>query len=90
MATAKGSMNAMKQQGKQAMKEAAYSPTVERLTRLGYAVKGFLYLAIGFTAIAGAMGKSKTPADQIGAIASLTKQPYAEPVLWIVLIGLVG
>lgn len=90
MATAKGSVNAIKQEGKQAVKEVAYSPLVERLTRLGYAVKGFLYMAIGFTAIAGALGKSSTPADQMGAISSFRKLPYAEPILWIVLIGLVA
>ena len=80
----------IKQEGKKAAKEVAYSPAVEKLTRLGYAVKGFLYMAIGFTAIAGALGKSTTPADQMGAIASFRKLPYAEPVLWIILIGLVA
>ena len=90
MATAKGSMNAAKREGKQAVKEAAYSPLMDRLTRLGYAVKGFLYVAIGVIAIAGAMGKSKTPADQMGAIATFSRLPYAELILWIILIGLVS
>jgi hypothetical protein len=90
MATAKGTVKNIQQKGEQVAKEAAYSPLMDRLARLGYAVKGFLYIAMGVIAIAGAMGKSKTPADQIGAIASFQKLPYAEPVLWIILIGLVA
>ena len=58
--------------------------------RLGYAVKGFLYVAIGIIAIAGALGKSTTPADQIGAIVAFSKLPYASVVMWILLIGLVS
>src|ERR1041384_12429 len=63
---------------------------MERLTRLGYAVKGFLYVAIGFIAIASALGKSKTPADQLGAITTFARLPNAEIFLWIILIGLVS
>jgi hypothetical protein len=71
-------------------KEAAFSPLMDRLTRLGYAVKGLLYAGIGLISIAGALGKSSTPADQLGAIAELSKLPAAEPVLWLMLIGLVS
>ena len=71
-------------------KEAAFSPLMENLTRLGYAVKGFLYVAIGFIAIAGALGRSKTPADQLGAIEEFSKLPYADLLLWVILIGLVS
>jgi hypothetical protein len=90
MATVKGTARNIQQKGEQAAKEVAYSPLMDRLARLGYAVKGFLYIAMGVIAITGAMGKSKTPADQIGAIASFQKLPYAVPVLWIILIGLVA
>ena len=83
-------VNSLKGEGKRAAREAAYSPLMEKLTRLGYAVKGFLYISIGMIAIAGALGKSNTPADQLGAIGSFRKLPYAEPFLWIILIGLVS
>lgn len=86
----KGTIKAMKKEGKKAAKEAAYSPLMDRLTRLGYAVKGFLYISIGFISIAGALGKSATPADQIGAIVSFSRLPYAEPLLWIILVGLIS
>lgn len=83
-------VKAVEQEGKKVAKQAVYNPWMERLTRLGYAVKGFLYVAIGFIAIAGALGKSKTPADQIGAISSFARLPNAEIFLWIILIGLIS
>ena len=76
--------------GKQVAKKAAFNPWMERLTRLGYAVKGFLYVAIGFIAIAGALGRSKTPADQLGAIEEFSKLPFAGILLWVILVGLVS
>jgi hypothetical protein len=84
--TAKG----VQAEGKRAAKQAAFSPLMENLTRLGYGVKGFLYIAIGFIAIAGALGRSKTPADQLGAIETFSKLPYADLLLWVILIGLVS
>ena len=83
-------VKAVEREGKKAAEQAAYNPWMERLTRLGYAVKGFLYVAIGFIAIAGALGKSKTPADQVGAISSFARLPNAEIFLWIILVGLIS
>jgi uncharacterized protein DUF1206 len=80
----------VKKEGKKVAKQAVYSPLMENLMRLGYAVKGFLYVAIGFIAIAGALGKSSTPADQIGAIVAFSKLPYASLLLWVILVGLVS
>ena len=77
-------------EGKKKAKEVAYSPWMEKLMRLGYGVKGFLYVAIGLIAIAGALGKSSTPADQIGAIVAFSKLPYADFIMWIILVGLVS
>ena len=59
-------------EGKKVAKDAAFSPLMEKLMRLGYAVKGSLYVAIGMIAIAGALGKSTTPADQLGAIVAFS------------------
>ena len=86
MATAKS----MEMKGKQAAKEAAYSPVMDRLARLGYAVKGLIYIMMGFLAFRGALGKSSTPADQFGAIATFSKLPYAEVFLWVILVGLIS
>jgi len=97
MAKATPTANSMKSvpkniqnEGKKKAKEAAFSPLMEKLMRLGYAVKGFLYVAIGVIAIMGALGKSTTPADQIGAIVAFSKLPNATIFLWIILFGLVS
>ena len=86
-----GSIKGVEAQGKRAAKEAAYSPTMERLTRLGYGIKGLIYITIGLLAIQGSLGKgSTTTADQLGAIQTFSKLPFAQVLLWIVLIGLVS
>lgn len=93
MAKAQASTNPVKEikvEGKRVAKKAAFNPWMERLTRLGYAVKGFLYVAIGIISIAGALGKSNTPADQLGAIVEFSKLPNANVVMWIILVGLVA
>lgn len=77
-------------QGKRAAKEAAYSKTMERLARLGYGVKGLIYITMGLLAIQGALGQGKTPADQLGAIRTFSKLPFAQALLWVVLIGLIS
>src|SRR6266508_6907210 len=80
----------VERQGKRAAKEAAYSPLMDRLTRLGYAVKGVIYITMGFIAFRSALGKSSTPADQLGAIREFGKLPYAQILLWVILIGLIS
>lgn len=87
---AQGPVKQVEQEGKKIAKQAAFNPWVERLTKLGYAVKGFLYIAIGFIAIASALGKSRLPADQIGAINTFARLPGAQPLLWLILIGLIS
>lgn len=92
-ATAKAESIKVKKQGEKVvkeMKEAVSSPLMETLTRLGYAVKGFLYVAIGFIAVSSALGKSSTPADQLGAIVEFSKFPFAQVLLWVILIGLIS
>jgi hypothetical protein len=85
-----GSIRSIKAEGKRAAKAAAYSPIMERLTRLGYGIKGLIYITMGLLAIQGALGKAKTPADQLGAIRTFSKLPFAQVLLWIVLIGLIS
>ena len=80
----------MEAKGKRAAKDAAYSPTMERLARLGYGIKGLIYITIGLLAIQGALGNAKTPADQLGAIRTFSQLPFAQVLLWVVLIGLIS
>ena len=86
----RGPVKNMEVQGKRAAKEAAYSPMMERLARLGYGIKGLIYVTMGLLAIQGALGKARTPADQFGAIRTFSKLPFAHVLLWIVLIGLIS
>jgi hypothetical protein len=88
--TVKQDARNIKTSGERAAKQAAYSPTMEKLTRLGYAVKGLIYITIGLLAIQGALGKAKTPADQFGAINTFGKLPFGHIFLWVILIGLIS
>ncbi len=83
-------VNNIKTQGKKVTKDAAYSPIMDRLARLGYGVKGIIYITMGFIAFRSALGKSSTPADQLGAIATFGKLPYAQVLLWVILVGLIS
>ncbi len=86
----RGPVKDIKDKGTNAAKQAAYSPAMENLMRLGYAVKGFIYIAMGYIAFLGVTGKSSNPADQLGAIGAFSKLPYARVFLWVILVGLVA
>ena len=70
--------------------KAAYSPLMEALARLGYGVRGLIYITMGILALAVVFGKTGTPSDQQGAIAAIGKQPAGMFFLWVVLVGLVS
>ena len=78
----------LKNEGERAAKKAAYSPLMDALARLGYAVRGVMYVTIGAIALQAAIGKATSPADQIGAIAAIGHATGGRVVLWIMLIGL--
>jgi hypothetical protein len=72
------------------VKRAAYSPVMEALARLGYGVRGLIYIVMGLLALDVALGKGGAVADQQGAIAAIGRQPAGLLLLWLVLIGLVS
>ncbi len=78
----------IKNQGERVAKQAAYSPLMDALARLGYAVRGIMYVTIGAIALQAAIGKSTSPADQITAIATIGRLTGGTTVLWIIAIGL--
>ncbi len=80
--------DSMKEQGTRAAKKAAYSPVMDALARLGYAVRGVMYVTIGAIALQAALGRSTSPADQIGAIAAVGHLAGGRIVLWVMLVGL--
>ncbi len=75
-------------QGQRAAKQAAYSPLMDALARLGYAVRGVLYVVIGAISLQAALGKTASPADQITAIAAVGHLPAGRILLWVMFVGL--
>jgi len=78
----------IKAEGTRAAKQAAYSPLMEALARLGYAVRGLMYVMIGAISLQAAIGKTTSPADQIGAIAAIGHLASGRILLWVMLAGL--
>lgn len=68
-------------------RRAAYSPTVETIARVGYAVRGVLYLLIGLLAVRLVIGRAGAAPGPQGAIATIAQQPAGRVLLWIVFIG---
>jgi len=60
------------------------------LARLGYAVKGIVYLIIGGLALKLALGHGGAATDQRGALQTINEQPFGKFLLIVVGIGLIG
>jgi hypothetical protein len=93
----KDAVDNLKRDGKQTVhkatseaKQAAYSPWVVRLTRLGYVARGLIYLTVGVMAVLVANGGFSQVPDYTGAIATLGKTQYGYFLLILILVGLVG
>ncbi len=78
----------LKDQGERVAKQAAYSPLMDALARLGYAVRGVMYVTIGAISLQAAIGKSASPADQITAISTIGRLAGGTFILWVMVIGL--
>lgn len=82
------------QEAKQTARRAASSRAVTILARLGYAVKGVVYVVIGFLAILLATGHGGGTTDQNGALQAIYHSPLGEDfgrVLMVVItVGLFG
>jgi hypothetical protein len=75
---------------KRAAQKAAFNPLMEALTRLGYGVRGLIYIVMGLLALNVSLGKGGSPTDQQGAIAAIGRQPAGMFLLWIILFGLIS
>jgi len=71
-------------------RRAAYSPTVEAIARVGYAIRGVLYILIGLLALRLALGIGGQQPSPQGALATIAQQPAGHVLLWIVFIGLLA
>ncbi len=63
---------------------------VERLVRLGYLMRGVLYIVIGLVAVQVVLGTRTAPADTTGAIQEIGRQPYGQFLLILMAVGLAG
>lgn len=77
-------------EAKATARSAATSQPVAWLARLGYAVRGIVYLVIGGLAIKLATGFGGKVTDQHGALQAISQEPFGKFLLVIVAIGLVG
>ncbi len=88
--TETSSMQNLKNRGERSAQKAAFSPLMEILTRIGYGVRGLIYITMGILAVDVALGKGGALASPQGAIAAIGKQPAGLIFLWVVLLGLVS
>jgi Domain of Unknown Function (DUF1206) len=77
-------------EAKAAVHSAAMSKTMTILARLGYTVKGIVYLIIGALAAELAAGRGGAATDQRGALQTIYDQPFGKFLLVVVAIGLLG
>jgi hypothetical protein len=73
-----------------AAQEIVENPWVQRLARLGLAVRGLIYGAIGLLAGQVALGARGAPEDYAGLMALIAAQPLGRPLLTVVAAGLAG
>lgn len=66
------------------------APWVERLARLGYLVKGLVYVTVGLLALQVALGLGGRTTGASGALVSLARQPWGQVLLAVVAVGLIG
>ncbi len=77
-------------QAERTARNAATSKWIAWLARLGYAVRGIVYLIIGGLAAKLAIGQGGAVTDQRGAIHIISDQPFGKFLLVIIGIGLIG
>ncbi|MFG1999201.1 DUF1206 domain-containing protein [Spirillospora sp. NPDC048911] len=72
-------------------RQTAGHPWFHRLSRVGLAARGVLYLLIGWLAVRVGMGDSGgKEADKGGALQEIAGKPGGAVVLWLLVIGLAG
>jgi Domain of Unknown Function (DUF1206) len=67
---------------------AGNSDALENLARVGLVAYGIVHLLVAWLALQLAWGVGGNSTDQSGAMATLAKQPFGKPLLWVLAIGL--
>jgi hypothetical protein len=65
-------------------------PWPERLTRVGLAARGVLYIVLGILALRIALGDRGEQANQNGALQEVVAQPFGQVLIWVVAVGLIA
>jgi hypothetical protein len=68
-------------------RQASASQGMGALARFGLAVRGFVYLVIGWIAVQIALGHRSQEANQRGALATVAQHSYGKALLWILGFG---
>lgn len=71
-------------------KHVVAKPWVDWVVRLGFVVRGLIYITIGGLALQLALGSGGETTDPTGAIATLGQLPLGKPFLIVIAIGLAG
>lgn len=66
------------------------SKTLIRLGRLGYGVKGIVYIVMGLLALFASFGKAGANADTQGALITIGRFPFGRIALLVIAVGLLG
>src|SRR5687767_5265429 len=88
MTTAAAHIDDVKDQAEEAVQKVR--PWVAKLARLGFAVKGIVYIIIGVLATKAAIGAGGETTDQHGALETIHQQPFGRVMLLIAAVGLAG
>jgi len=75
---------------KSTAQKASFSHLMEALARLGYGVRGIIYVVMGLLAVQVVLGKGGALASPQGAIAAIGKQPAGLIMLWVILVGIIS
>jgi len=75
---------------KRTARQAAFTPLMETLTRIGFGVRGLIYITMGLLATQVAAGKGGALTSPQAAIAAIGRQPAGSILLWVVLVGLIS
>lgn len=70
--------------------QAADSPILTAVARVGLTAYGLVYLLIGWLALQIAWGSSPESGDQTGALATVAEAPFGRILLYLLVVGLVA